>query len=158
MCNLPVYFYQNPPVNVQFTKIFLQNFVVRKSSQSSTMAISVRLPTGKGPYIEHYLIQVYEDGQFGLESSDNKFPTIPLLIAYYCQCWWVFCSIFCKITFYFYLSLLKWKKPKLNLFVNYLILIGSGRIPFLSVKSHEKKMSTRYFYPFGHTLHYFTSI
>lgn len=80
----------NLSIDIKLEKIFLQNFVVRKSSQNSTMAISVRLPTGKGPYIEHYLIQVYEDGQFGLESSDNKFPTIPLLIAYYCQCWWVF--------------------------------------------------------------------
>ncbi|XP_065205271.1 protein sprint isoform X2 [Planococcus citri] len=62
------------------------NFVVRQSSQNSTMAISVRLPSGKGPYIEHYLIQGSEDGQIGLESSENKFPSIPLLIAHYCQC------------------------------------------------------------------------
>ncbi|KAF9420775.1 hypothetical protein HW555_003123, partial [Spodoptera exigua] len=33
------------------------NFVVRQSSQPDTMAISVRLPADKGPYIEHYLIQ-----------------------------------------------------------------------------------------------------
>lgn len=53
------------------------------------MAISVRLPSGKGPYIEHYLIQGSEDGHIGLESSENKFNSIPLLIAHYCQCWWV---------------------------------------------------------------------
>lgn len=62
---------------------------MRQSSQNSTMAISVRLPSGKGPYIEHYLIQVSEDEQIGLESSDNKFTNIPLLIAHYCQCWLV---------------------------------------------------------------------
>lgn len=33
-------------------------FVVRQSSQPDTMALSVRLPPDKGPYIEHYLIQV----------------------------------------------------------------------------------------------------
>ncbi|XP_014246895.1 protein sprint isoform X2 [Cimex lectularius] len=62
------------------------NFVVRQSSQSSTMAISVRLPVGKGPYIEHYLIQAGPDNQLSLESSENKFPNIPDLIAHYAQC------------------------------------------------------------------------
>lgn len=65
----------------------LQNFVVRQSSQTCTMAISVRLPAGKGPYIEHYLIQAADDGQLSLESSDNKFESIPALIAHYAQCW-----------------------------------------------------------------------
>ncbi|PSN53428.1 hypothetical protein C0J52_05143 [Blattella germanica] len=58
------------------------NFVVRQSSQPDTMAISVRLPAGKGPYIEHYLIQAV-DGQLSLESSDNRFNNIPSLIAHY---------------------------------------------------------------------------
>nr|CAD7590069.1 unnamed protein product [Timema genevievae] len=58
------------------------NFVVRQSSQPNTMAISVRLPAGKGPYIEHYLIQAV-DGQLSLESSDNRFDNIPQLIAHY---------------------------------------------------------------------------
>ncbi|XP_014281699.1 protein sprint isoform X4 [Halyomorpha halys] len=62
------------------------NFVVRQSSQTSTMAISVRLPAGKGPYIEHYLIQAGPDGQLSLESSDNKFSSIPALVAHYAQC------------------------------------------------------------------------
>ncbi|XP_046663899.1 protein sprint isoform X2 [Homalodisca vitripennis] len=62
------------------------NFVVRQSSQTCTMAISVRLPAGKGPYIEHYLIQAADDGQLSLESSDNKFESIPALIAHYAQC------------------------------------------------------------------------
>ncbi|PNF41657.1 hypothetical protein B7P43_G07620 [Cryptotermes secundus] len=49
------------------------------------MAISVRLPAGKGPYIEHYLIQAV-DGELSLESSDNRFSNIPSLIAHYSQC------------------------------------------------------------------------
>lgn len=51
------------------------------------MAISVRLPSGKGPYIEHYLIQAATDNRLALESSDNKFDSIPMLIAHYAQCW-----------------------------------------------------------------------
>ncbi|GLH14936.1 Protein sprint [Gryllus bimaculatus] len=49
------------------------------------MAISVRLPAGKGPYIEHYLIQA-SGGQLSLESSDNRFDNIPSLVAHYSQC------------------------------------------------------------------------
>ncbi|KAL0878562.1 hypothetical protein ABMA27_003648 [Loxostege sticticalis] len=62
-----------------------QNFVVRQSSQPDTMAISVRLPADKGPYIEHYLIQA-SGGRIGLETSHNRFDNIPELIAHYCQC------------------------------------------------------------------------
>ncbi|XP_041981719.1 protein sprint isoform X4 [Aricia agestis] len=61
------------------------NFVVRQSSQPETMAISVRLPADKGPYIEHYLIQA-SDGRIGLETSHNRFDNIPELIAHYSQC------------------------------------------------------------------------
>ncbi|XP_011555386.3 protein sprint isoform X7 [Plutella xylostella] len=61
------------------------NFVVRQSSQADTMAISVRLPQDKGPYIEHYLIQA-ADGKIGLETSHNRFDNIPELIAHYSQC------------------------------------------------------------------------
>ncbi|XP_063977947.1 protein sprint isoform X3 [Diachasmimorpha longicaudata] len=61
------------------------NFVVRQSSQSDTMALSVRLPSGKGPYIEHYLIQANK-GKLSLETSDNRFDNIPSLIAHYAQC------------------------------------------------------------------------
>ncbi|XP_057329306.1 protein sprint isoform X2 [Microplitis mediator] len=61
------------------------NFVVRQSSQSDTMALSVRLPAGKGPYIEHYLIQANK-GKLSLETSDNRFDNIPSLIAHYSQC------------------------------------------------------------------------
>ncbi|XP_023290235.1 protein sprint isoform X3 [Orussus abietinus] len=62
------------------------NFVVRQSSQTDTMALSVRLPTGKGPYIEHYLIQSNK-GKLSLETSENRFDNIPSLIAHYSQCW-----------------------------------------------------------------------
>ncbi|KAG8236225.1 hypothetical protein J437_LFUL016623 [Ladona fulva] len=91
------------------------NFVVRQSSQPDTMAISVRLPQGKGPYIEHYLVQAVPAStpspttpscpppphgscggqqalqspppqQLSLESSDNRFDSIPALIAHYSQC------------------------------------------------------------------------
>ncbi|XP_011505288.1 PREDICTED: protein sprint [Ceratosolen solmsi marchali] len=61
------------------------NFVVRQSSQSDTMALSVRLPPGKGPYIEHYLIQANK-GKLSLETSENVFDNIPSLIAHYSQC------------------------------------------------------------------------
>ncbi|CAG0888234.1 unnamed protein product [Darwinula stevensoni] len=60
-------------------------FIVRESSKPSTMAISVRLPVEKGPYIEHYLIECQE-GKLSLETSTNLFPNIPSLIAHYSQC------------------------------------------------------------------------
>ncbi|XP_017783155.1 PREDICTED: protein sprint [Nicrophorus vespilloides] len=60
-------------------------FVVRQSSQTDTMALSVRLPPDKGPYIEHYLIQNSE-GRLGLETSENRFEDIPALIAHYANC------------------------------------------------------------------------
>uniref|UniRef100_A0A182N539 Protein sprint n=1 Tax=Anopheles dirus TaxID=7168 RepID=A0A182N539_9DIPT len=60
-------------------------FIVRGSSQSKTMAVSVRLPANTGPYIEHYLIQS-NNGQLSLESSRFKFDSIPALIAHYTQC------------------------------------------------------------------------
>uniref|UniRef100_A0AAG5D5S8 Protein sprint n=1 Tax=Anopheles atroparvus TaxID=41427 RepID=A0AAG5D5S8_ANOAO len=61
------------------------NFIVRGSSQSKTMAVSVRLPANSGPYIEHYLIQS-NNGLLSLESSRFKFDSIPALIAHYTQC------------------------------------------------------------------------
>lgn len=64
----------------------LQNFIVRGSSQTNTMAVSVRLPPNTGPYIEHYLIQS-NDGLLSLESSRFKFDSIPALIEHYAQCW-----------------------------------------------------------------------
>lgn len=60
-------------------------FVVRKSSQSDTMALSVRLPPDKGPYIEHYLIHSSE-GRLGLETSENRFVDMAALIAHYSSC------------------------------------------------------------------------
>lgn len=49
------------------------------------MALSVRLPVDKGPYIEHYLIQSTE-GRLGLETSENRFDSMPELIAHYANC------------------------------------------------------------------------
>lgn len=60
-------------------------FVVRKSSQPDTMALSVRLPPDKGPYIEHYLIHSSE-GRLGLETSENRFVDISALVAHYASC------------------------------------------------------------------------
>ncbi|KAF5308871.1 hypothetical protein FQR65_LT00571 [Abscondita terminalis] len=60
-------------------------FVVRQSSQTDTMALSVRLPPDKGPYIEHYLIQS-SSGRLGLETSENRFDNMPALIAHYANC------------------------------------------------------------------------
>jgi len=47
------------------------SFIVRQSSKASTMAISVRLPDGKGPHIEHYLILTATNGKFHLEGKRN---------------------------------------------------------------------------------------
>jgi Ras and Rab interactor 2/3 len=65
--------------------LYFQNFIVRGSSQTNTMAVSVRLPPSTGPYIEHYLVQS-NDGLLSLESSRFKFDSIPALIAHYAQC------------------------------------------------------------------------
>lgn len=67
-------------------RFVMQSFVVRGSSQVNTMAVSVRLPPGTGPYIEHYLIQSNQ-GVLSLETSKFKFDSIPALIAHYSQCW-----------------------------------------------------------------------
>uniref|UniRef100_T1JA31 VPS9 domain-containing protein n=1 Tax=Strigamia maritima TaxID=126957 RepID=T1JA31_STRMM len=68
-----------------FCKERTRNFIVRKSSKNNTMAISVRLPDDKGPYIEHYLIE-HVGREYRLEGSDNYFEAIPTLVSHYCQC------------------------------------------------------------------------
>lgn len=73
------------PLTILQFFIYFQNFIVRGSSQSNTMAVSVRLPLETGPYIEHYLVQS-ADGLLALESSRFKFDSIPALIAHYAQC------------------------------------------------------------------------
>ncbi|XP_042221535.1 protein sprint-like isoform X2 [Homarus americanus] len=63
------------------------NFIVRQSSKPDTRALSVRLPPDKGPYIQHYLIEIHNDGTaYSLEASENRFDNLPALIAYYSQC------------------------------------------------------------------------
>ncbi|XP_053633664.1 protein sprint isoform X2 [Cherax quadricarinatus] len=63
------------------------NFIVRQSSKPNTRALSVRLPPDKGPDIQHYLIEIHNDGtSYSLEASENRFDKLPALIAYYSQC------------------------------------------------------------------------
>ncbi|XP_063591203.1 protein sprint-like isoform X1 [Penaeus indicus] len=62
------------------------NFIVRQSSKPDTLALSVRLPQDKGPYIQHYLIEIHNQATYSLEASENRFDTPPALIAYYSQC------------------------------------------------------------------------
>ncbi|CAM1308925.1 RIN2 (predicted) [Pycnogonum litorale] len=62
------------------------NYIVRQSSKPNTMALSVRLPEGKGPYIEHYLIETAGNGKLRLEGSDHHFSAIPMLVSHYSQC------------------------------------------------------------------------
>ncbi|KAK3867977.1 hypothetical protein Pcinc_026603 [Petrolisthes cinctipes] len=63
------------------------NFIVRQSSKPDTLALSVRLPPDKGPYIQHYLIEIHDHGSsYSLEASDNRFDNLPALITYYSQC------------------------------------------------------------------------
>ncbi|XP_064091398.1 protein sprint-like isoform X1 [Macrobrachium nipponense] len=63
------------------------NFIVRQSSKPDTLALSVRLPQDKGPYIQHYLIEIHSNGSsYSLEASENRFDSPPALISYYSQC------------------------------------------------------------------------
>ncbi|XP_068213549.1 LOW QUALITY PROTEIN: protein sprint [Palaemon carinicauda] len=63
------------------------NFIVRQSSKPDTLALSVRLPQDKGPYIQHYLIEIHCNGSsYSLEASENRFESPPALISYYSQC------------------------------------------------------------------------
>ena len=65
-------------------------FLVRQSSKPDTLALSVRLPPDKGPHIEHYLIEIHNNGsQYSLEASHNMFNSPPALIAHYSNCWYV---------------------------------------------------------------------
>ncbi|MFH4978690.1 hypothetical protein AB6A40_005399, partial [Gnathostoma spinigerum] len=62
------------------------NFIVRFSSKSNAMALSVRLPKGSSTDIDHYLIEAAgNDRMVRLESSPNSFKSLPLLIEHYCR-------------------------------------------------------------------------
>ena len=50
------------------------------------MALSVRLPEGRGPHVEHYLIEDAGNGKLHLEGSENYFTTVPMLVCHYSQC------------------------------------------------------------------------
>ncbi|XP_063855172.1 uncharacterized protein LOC135097302 [Scylla paramamosain] len=65
----------------------VRNVIVRQSSQLNSRALSVRLPPDKGPYIQHYLIEIHNEGSsYSLQASENRFDTLPSLITYYSQC------------------------------------------------------------------------
>lgn len=65
-------------------------FIVRQSSKPQTLAISVRLPHGHGPHIEHYLIERRNTSKsnclFRLEGSEHYFSTILNLVTHYSNC------------------------------------------------------------------------
>lgn len=77
----------NPTTPIPSLPPLAQNFIVRQSSKPDTLALSVRLPQDKGPYIQHYLIEIHNQATYSLEASENRFDTPPALIAYYSQCW-----------------------------------------------------------------------
>lgn len=62
------------------------SFIVRASSKQHTMALSVRLPVGRGPHVEHYLIEELAERKLHLEGSVHYFSVLPQLICHYCQC------------------------------------------------------------------------
>lgn len=58
---------------------------VRESSKANTLALSVRLPAGRGPHVEHYLVERGEAG-LCLEGSEHGFPSELDLVAHYAAC------------------------------------------------------------------------
>uniref|UniRef100_A0A914CGE7 SH2 domain-containing protein n=1 Tax=Acrobeloides nanus TaxID=290746 RepID=A0A914CGE7_9BILA len=59
-------------------------FIVRASSRSNSMALTVRLPPCFDQDTDHYLIQRHGNG-IRLEGSPNSFKSLPLLIEHYCK-------------------------------------------------------------------------
>ncbi|XP_052827996.1 uncharacterized protein LOC106875870 [Octopus bimaculoides] len=59
-------------------------FIVRQSTQKSSMALSVHLSQSDGPVVEHYLIENYSDSPH-LQGSDKTFNNVPELIYNYCK-------------------------------------------------------------------------
>uniref|UniRef100_A0A1I7YVT0 SH2 domain-containing protein n=1 Tax=Steinernema glaseri TaxID=37863 RepID=A0A1I7YVT0_9BILA len=62
-------------------------FIVRASSRSNSMALSIRLPEGYGIDTDHYLIEhcTGSTRAVRLESSPNSFKSLPHLIEHYCR-------------------------------------------------------------------------
>ncbi|CDW52164.1 protein TAG 333, f [Trichuris trichiura] len=61
------------------------NFIVRQSTQTNSMALTVRLPAvHEQNAIEHYLVELTPTG-VRLEGSPNSFAALPLLLAYYME-------------------------------------------------------------------------
>lgn len=68
----------------KFLSFCFQLFIVRRSSQPNSMAISIKLPPGTNQDIEHYLVETTIAGVH-LEGSPNYFRELPFLLAYYCE-------------------------------------------------------------------------
>ncbi|XP_059162197.1 uncharacterized protein LOC131945184 isoform X2 [Physella acuta] len=60
------------------------NFIVRKSSQNNSLALSVQSRLSGHPVVDHYLIEGSSNG-FKLQGSSHYFHSIPALIAYYVE-------------------------------------------------------------------------
>ncbi|CAL1531236.1 unnamed protein product [Lymnaea stagnalis] len=60
------------------------NFIVRKSSQPSSLALSVQSKLSGHSVVDHYLIEGSSSG-FKLQGSSHFFHSIPALIAYYVE-------------------------------------------------------------------------
>ncbi|XP_060062844.1 uncharacterized protein LOC132543369 [Ylistrum balloti] len=60
------------------------NFILRKSSQPETLALSVQFPDKGVPNVDHYLIMSMEDG-LQLQGSHHHFCNVPNLLAFYHQ-------------------------------------------------------------------------
>ena len=62
-----------------------QTFIVRKSSQPNTMALSIQFPDKDGqPNVDHYLIESFGN-KYHLQGSARMFEDVPNLIAFYCE-------------------------------------------------------------------------
>ncbi len=65
---------------------------VRQSSKPQTLALSVRLPHGRGPHVEHYLIEKRSTSKantttiFRLEGSEHFFSSVLNLVVHYSRC------------------------------------------------------------------------
>lgn len=61
---------------------YFQTFIIRNSSQPSTLALSVQFPEKNRPNVDHYLIQHSERG-FKVQGSLHYFTSIFHLLDHY---------------------------------------------------------------------------
>ena len=65
--------------------VYFQTFIVRKSSQPNTMALSIQFPDKTGqPNVDHYLIE-RKGNRHHLQGSVRLFDDVPSLIMFYCE-------------------------------------------------------------------------